>query len=121
MRSQGRKKRCSSRQSMATLVACISAEKGTALHVRKLVDAALWDKVFLITAEPRERSADIESAHIITVNISKPTPELVEFLYNTLKDKITDIEVCVNFIAGSGKEHMALLAALLRLGVGIRL
>ena len=39
----------------------------------------------------------------------------------TLKGKIKDPEVDVNFISGTGREHMALMSALLKLGVGIRL
>ena len=31
------------------------------------------------------------------------------------------METAVNLISGDGKEHMALLSALLKLGVGIRL
>ena len=40
---------------------------------------------------------------------------------NNLKGKIKDTEVEVNFISGAGKEHMAIMGALLKLGVGIRL
>jgi hypothetical protein len=38
-----------------------------------------------------------------------------------LKDKIKGTEVALNLVSGTGKEHMAILAALLKLGVGIRL
>ena len=39
----------------------------------------------------------------------------------TKATKIKDSEVAVNFVSGTGKEHMALLSALLKLGIGIRL
>ena len=38
-----------------------------------------------------------------------------------LKEKISGIEVGLNIVSGSGKEHMALISALLKLGIGIRL
>ena len=38
-----------------------------------------------------------------------------------LNGKIKDLEVAVNIVSGTGKEHMALLAAILKLGVGVRL
>ena len=38
-----------------------------------------------------------------------------------LKGKIKDPEIDINFISGTGREHMALMSALLKLGVGIRL
>ena len=37
-----------------------------------------------------------------------------------LKDKVNG-EIALNLISGTGKEHMAILSALLKLGVGIRL
>ena len=38
-----------------------------------------------------------------------------------LKGKIKDTEVDVNFVSGTGREHMALIGALLKSGTGIRL
>jgi len=35
--------------------------------------------------------------------------------------KTDDTEVAVNFISGSGNEHMSILSTLLKLGLGIRL
>ena len=37
-----------------------------------------------------------------------------------LKNKVSG-EVAVNFISGAGKEHMSLISALIKLGVGFRL
>ena len=36
-----------------------------------------------------------------------------------LKENVNE-EVGLNFISGTGKEHMALLSAVLKLGIGIR-
>jgi len=37
-----------------------------------------------------------------------------------LKGKIRGIEAAVNLISGTGKEHMAIMSALLKLGLAIR-
>ena len=48
-------------------------------------------------------------------------PDLIEDLKTALKDKVKMMETAVNIISGEGKEHIALLSALLKIGVGIRL
>ena len=45
-----------------------------------------------------------------------------DILVNELKTKNVDVlDMAINFISGSGKEHMALLSALLKIGAGVRL
>ena len=39
----------------------------------------------------------------------------------SLDGKIYDLDVALNMVSGTGKEHMAILSALLKLGLGIRL
>ena len=46
--------------------------------------------------------------------------ELRDEMKGKLDGKL-DGEVAVNFVSGTGREHMALVSALLQLGVGIRL
>lgn len=51
---------------------------------------------------------------------------LAKALYNELtlqlsKDKITDLDIAVNIISGSGATHSALLSAVIKLGYGIRI
>ena len=38
-----------------------------------------------------------------------------------LKDKIADFEIALNLASGSGKEHMAVLEAVLQMGLNFRL
>ena len=47
--------------------------------------------------------------------------ELRNAIGQGLKDKISDTEVAVNVISGTGKEHMAIISAILKMGLGIRL
>ena len=45
----------------------------------------------------------------------------IDEILNNLKGRIKSSEVGVNVISGTGREHMALVSALLQLGVCIRL
>lgn len=107
---------------MAILVANISSGKGTLAHVSKIIDEVEWEKIFLISNEsgktdfkPNKRS------EFIIIDENRHTSDITEDIYKKLKGKILDTEVAFNMISGNGKEHMATLSALLKLGLGIRL
>ncbi len=107
---------------MPTLIANLSIGKGTWGHVGRLIEDSSWDKVILITNDyGRENFTKNDRSEFIVVKSNSGLRELRDEICEALKDKITDAEVGVNFISGSGREHMALIAALLKLGVGIRL
>ena len=57
----------------------------------------------------------------VVVDFSKPLLELVKDMKEGLAEKIVGTEVALNIISGTGKEHMALLSALLKSGLGIRI
>ncbi len=107
---------------MPELIACLSVGKGTWGHVNQLMQENSWDKIFLITNEyGQENFSKNEKAEFLVVNSNQGLRELRDEIHSKLKDKIKETEVAVNFISGSGKEHMALISAILKLGVGIRL
>lgn len=104
------------------LIACLSTGKGTWGHVNRLITDGKWDKIILITNEyGKENFSKDEKTELIAVNMNQGLIELRDDIYNNLKGKIKDTEVAVNFISGAGREHMALISALLKLGIGIRL
>jgi hypothetical protein len=105
---------------MSTLIACVGEGKGTRVHVARLIKSGSWDQVFLITADGSEKGITPNN-RVIAVDTGKKIPELAEELKAKLKGKIFDAEVALNLVSGSGKEHMAVLAAVLKLGLGIRL
>ena len=106
---------------MATLVASLSTGKGTWAHVSKLIQDENWEKIFLVTNMfGKENFSNTKNAEMIIIDDNKEMEELKELIYNSLKDKVKDVEVCLNFVSGSGKEHMATISAVLKLGVGIR-
>jgi Na+-transporting NADH:ubiquinone oxidoreductase subunit NqrF len=106
---------------MTELVACLSTGKGTWGHVSRLIQEVKWDKVYLLTNEyGKENFSKDDKTEFIVVNADQGLRELRDEIQNKLKGLIKGTEVAVNFISGSGKEHMALMAALLKLGIGMR-
>ncbi len=62
-----------------------------------------------------------ERCTIIPVNADKPLLELQEQCLRQLKPALSrDFEVALSLASGNGKEHMALLSALLSIPVGIQ-
>jgi len=105
---------------MTDLVICLSTGKGTWQEVTKVINSEEWDKIFLITNDfGKENFKHDKAEHIVVSNSS--TKALSEEIYSKLKGKLSFGDVAVNFVSGTGKEHMALLGALLKLGVGIRI
>ena len=105
---------------MPTLIACLSTGKGTWAEVNRLIQVGNWNKVFLITnafgAENfRNKSENTEL--VVVDSDNKSVVELVDDIKKNLDGKISDFEVALNFVSGSGKEHMAMLEAMLELGL----
>jgi len=107
---------------MTDLVACLSSGEKSWAHVARLIKEQDWKNIFLVTNEIGKNNFKSEkNVEFIVIDSQKPVFELINEIINGLRGKITDIEVALNIVSGSGKEHMAILSALLRLGVGIRL
>ena len=107
---------------MACLVASLSTGKGTWGHVNRLIEDGKYDHIFLITNDyGKENFNKKENVELIALNLSQGLKELREDIIKNLKGKVKDTEVDVNLISGTGREHMALMAALLKSGIGIRL
>lgn len=107
---------------MTDLVACLSSGEKNWAHIARLIKEQEWSKVFLVTDDFGKKNFKAgREAEFIDVDFQKPVSELIEDIRKGLKGKITDLEVALNLVSGTGKEHMAILSALLKLGVGIRL
>lgn len=108
---------------MTTLIACLSTGKGTWGHVARMIAEEDWEKVILITNEFGKENFKTEGKNIelVVINPMRHLPELVDEIKEALEGRIKGTEVALNMISGSGKEHMAVLSALLKLGLGIRL
>ncbi len=109
---------------MTELIACLGAGKGTWSEVAKLIASESWTNIFLITNDfGKENFAQkfpAVKAEFILINDFSLPQQLVVDIKNGLSGKIADTEVAVNMSSGSGNVHMALITALLQLGLGIR-
>ncbi len=106
---------------MTDLIALLSSEKAAVQHVQKVIEGEEWETIFILKDKDcNEQIPSANSVHPITIDTSKVLSELIEDIVSALKDKVRIMDTAVNIICGSGKEHMALMSALLRLGVGIR-
>ena len=107
---------------MTDLVACLSSGEKSWAHVSRLVKEQDWNKIFLVTNEFGKKNFKSEKQiEFVVVDFQTPVFELIENIRKQLNGKFTDLEVALNLVSGTGKEHMAILSALLKLGVGIRL
>ena len=106
---------------MTDLIACLSSGKGTWGHVSRIMEDEKWDKVFLITNEfGKENFQNTKNTELIIIDSNKGLKELQKDIVEQLKDKVEG-EVALNIVSGTGKEHTAILSAVLKLGLGIRL
>jgi hypothetical protein len=107
---------------MANLIACLSEGKGTWEHVKRVVEGQEWDSVYLVTNEfGRDNFKSSKKVEFVLVDGNKFLPELIEEIRSKLNGKIADTEVALNLTSGTGKEHMAVMSAVLKLGFGVRL
>lgn len=104
---------------MTELIACLSTGKGTWGEVSKLLTAEEWDNVFLVTNEFGQEKFTAKAEYIL-INDKMHIKQLIETIREQLQKKVKGTEVALNLSSGSGKEHMAILSAVLQLGVGIR-
>ena len=111
---------------MTSLIACLTTGKGSWAQVNQLIRSQPWNLIFLITNDFGKQNytpdaTTKDKTTMIVINDQLALHEIISHMVTALQNKITDLEVAVNMISGSGKEHMALLAALIKCGYGFRL
>ena len=107
------------------LITILSTGKGTWNQVASLLSSRKWDKVIIITddfgKEHFSSNSDAVKVELISVNFAKSPKDLSDEIFALINGRINDFSIGVNMYSGNGKTHMALFAALIRLGVGIEL
>ena len=107
---------------MTSLVTFLGGGKGTWVPVIQLIDSGNWEHVFLIMPQffadkYQPKSLSVEK---IVIDETKSVVVLRDELVKVFDGKIFgDVGFCC--ISGSGTEHMAAMAAVLKVGGGIRL
>ena len=102
------------------LIALLSSGKGTWAQVAGLMTHGEWDKVILLGGDFAKDFKHEKEFEFIKVDLDKKLKELRDELLVKLKGKISGTEVALSIASGEGKEHMALISALINSPVGIR-
>lgn len=103
------------------LVAFLGEDSENWGQITGLINRGEWDKIILVKTKETASFPITEKIELITIDSSKKLLELKHDLMEKLKGKFSEFEACVSIASGTGKEHMALLSALLSLPIGIRL
>jgi len=104
------------------LVALLSSGKGTWGQVSGLMKKGEWEKIIILGPNyARDFKSEIPF-DFIEFDSEKSLIPLKEEFARKLKEKINpdSMEIALSIASGSGKEHMALISALLSLPVGVR-
>src|SRR3989344_7586249 len=102
------------------LIALLSTGKGTWGQVSGLMKHGEWDNIILFGDEFAGGFSHEKKFEFIKVNLDAKIKELQEEFLKKLKGKISGTEVALSIASGDGKEHMALISALINTPVGIR-
>ncbi len=107
---------------MTSLIACLTTGKGSWGAVSELMNSENWDKIFLVTNKfGSEKFTSNKEFHFIIIDSDSEIDEIKRKVISDIKGKIIDTEVAFNMLSGTGKEHMAILSAILNAGYGVRL
>jgi len=101
------------------LVALLSTGQGTWGQVAGVINRGEWENIIIIGnsfAKQFKTQKDFEFIEVTSTGLV----ELKEEILKKLKGKINGTEVALTIASGDGKEHMALISALLNLPAGIR-
>jgi len=104
---------------MTELIALLGSGEGTWGQVAGVINRGDWDKIILLGDSFARKFTSEKEFEFIEIKSSAIT-ELKEEILNKLKGKIKGTEVALSIASGNGKEHMALISALLSLPAGIR-
>jgi hypothetical protein len=101
------------------LVVLVSSGKGTWGQVAGVINRGEWDRIIIIGNDFAKKFNVAKDFEFIEIKSTK-LRETKEEILKKLKGKIKGTEVALSIASGDGKEHMALISALLSLPVGIR-
>ncbi|MEK6875251.1 MAG: hypothetical protein AABX30_01055 [Nanoarchaeota archaeon] len=102
------------------LVALLSSGKGTWAQVAGLIKYGEWENIIVLGDKFASEFKIEKPIEFIEINTGKKIKELRDEIRDKLKGKINGTEVALSIASGDGKEHMALISALLSIPVGVR-
>ena len=106
---------------MVSLVALLSSGKGSWAQVNSLIKAEKWDKIYLICNDYAFKNFNVDQNKAVKLFLNEKNPlDSLEKISEFFKKEVKDFEVALNLSSGTGLEHMAIVSALLKSGLGIR-
>ena len=102
------------------LVALLSSGKGSWAQVSGLMKQGTWDKIILLGDDFAKQFSHEKPFEFIRVDLNKRIKDLRDEFKEKLNNKFEGMEVAVSLASGDGKEHMALISALINLPMGVR-
>lgn len=101
------------------LIALVSSGKGSWGQIAGVINRGEWDNIILVGNDFAKKFTSEKDFEFIEIKGGNLV-ELKEDLYKKLKGKIKGTEVALSIASGDGKEHMALISAILSQPAGIR-
>ena len=106
---------------MSTLIACVSSGKGTWAEVNNIMKSEKWDKIYLVCSQFAYENFEVDLNKATKLKFDEKNPnKSFDILSKFFKKQIKDVEVALNLCSGTGIEHMGILSAVLKAGVGVR-
>src|SRR3989338_1724785 len=102
------------------LVALLSSDKESWGQLSGLMKHGEWENIIILGDDSAKQFSSEIKFEFIKVDLTKKIQELKDDFMKKLKGKILSTEVALSIASGNGKEHMALISALINLPVGIR-
>lgn len=101
------------------LICFLGAGEGTWGQVAGVINRGEWDSIILIGNDFAKKFNSEKDFEFLELK-SSGLVEMKEELLKKLKGKIKGTEVALSIASGNGKEHMALISAILNLPAGVR-
>ena len=104
------------------LVAFLGNDRENWGQITALINRGEWERILIVKRASIDGFNTPPHSEIVDINTEGPLLEMKEVLLEKLKKKLKgEFEVAVSLASGNGKEHMALIGALLNIPVGVRL
>jgi hypothetical protein len=103
-------------------VAFIGEDKESWGQVKGIMNRIDSERILIVKDKKTNGFPNNAKTEFVNVDASKSLLDLKSEILKSLKGKLSgDFEVALSLASGNGKEHMALISALLTIPVGIRL